>query len=387
MTIRIVHLITGLRVGGAEHMLEKLVTGMDRAAFSNTVVSLTSEGPIGARLRAAGIPVHALGMTGLLSLPRTLYRLGGLLRQDQPQMLQTWLYHADLVGTVTRALAYRNVRLLWNLRCSDMNLSDYSLATRMVLRLLAPLSHQPAGILTNSEAGRRHHIRLGYRDDGWTTIPNGFDLTQFQCAQRGTLRQALGVDTRTRLVGLVARLDPMKDHDNFIAMAERLAVSHPDLHFVLIGRGCTQAMPALAGARALLGHRLHLLGERADVAALLPDLDVLTLTSAYGEGFPNVLGEALACGVPSVATDVGDSARVLGDCGITVPPRDPQALADAVARILAMPDNERAAWQTRMRQRAEDNFSLPAVIARYESYYRTLAPQAAAGAVTVEKPN
>lgn len=387
MTIRIVHLITGLRVGGAEHMLEKLVTGMDGAAFSNVVISLTVEGPVGQRLRAAGIPVHALGMTGVLSLPRTLLRLGQLLRHYRPQVLQTWLYHADLVGTITRALAYRDARLLWNLRCSDMDLSDYSFATRMVLHLLAPLSRLPAGIITNSEAGRRHHVGLGYREEGWTTIPNGFDLSLFRRGEPGALRRALGVDERTRLVGLVARLDPMKDHGNFVGMAERLAGSHPDLQFVLIGRGCTPTAPALASARATLGRRLHLMGERGDVAALLPDLDVLTLTSAYGEGFPNVLGEALACGVPSVATDVGDSALVLGDCGFSVPPRDPQALADAVARILALPDGERAAWQARMRQRAENNFALPAVIAQYERYYRALAPQAATAAATAEKPN
>lgn len=386
MTIQIVHLITSLQVGGAEHMLEKLVTGMDDATFSPTVISLTTEGPIGRRLRDAGIPVYALGLTGPLTLPRALFRLHRLLTRLQPQVLQTWLYHADLVGSLTRIL-HSGTPLLWNLRCSDMDMSDYSHKTHFVLRLLALLSGLPKAIITNSEAGRQHHIGLGYRGDGWLTIPNGFDLTRFAPGNRGALRAELRLTPAEKVVGMVARFDPMKDHANFVEMAHKLAQSDPNLHFVLVGRGCTSDTALLEQAARALGPRLHLLGERHDVATLLPDFDVLVLSSAYGEGFPNVLGEALACGVPSVATDVGDAALILDDCGLTVPPRNPQALADAVARILAMPEPELAAWKARMRQRAESQFELTGVIARYESVYRKMALQPATPGMTIEKSN
>lgn len=386
MTIRIVHLIPTLQVGGAEHMLEKLVTGMDDKAFTTAVVTLTGEGPIGRRLRAAGIPIYALGMTGPATLPRTLFRLYRLLRQLQPHVLQTWLYHADLVGSIARFMVPKTP-LLWNLRCSDMNMAHYSRNTRLVLRLLGPLSRLPDCIVTNSEAGRDHHIGLGYRSSGWQTIPNGFDLTKFSPANRGALRSELRLMPNEKIVGMVARFDPMKDHANFLAMVRLLAARDPNLHFALVGRGCTTDTPLMEKAALEFGPRLHLLGERHDVASVLPDFDVLVLSSAYGEGFPNVLGEGLACAVPSVATDVGDAALILDDCGLIVPPRDPLALADAVTSILAKPETELAAWKLRMRQRAESLFSLPSVIARYESFYRKMALQPAATGLGLEKTN
>lgn len=374
MTTHVLHLITGLGVGGAEHMLEKLVLSMDRSEFSNTVVSVTGDDQIAERLRDAGVPVYSLGLTNAASLPRTILRLRRLILELQPDVMQTWLYHADLVGTVTHMTTPTNTKLLWNLRCSDMDMRQYSAGTRWVLRFLPMLSGNPLRIISNSEAGRQHHIRLGYRKSGWTILPNGFDLAKFKTkeAARQQVRRLLGIADTDFLIGMIARHDPMKDHPNFLAMARELIKRHSNMQFMLVGRGCEPDKPWSAGARAELGSRLHLLGERKDVADLLPALDVMTLTSAYGEGFPNVLGEALAAGVPSVATDVGDAARILGDCGIIVPPRSPDALAAAVQQIIDMPAAERAAWRQRMRQRAEREFNLADVTRRYEKLYREI---------------
>lgn len=374
MTKHVLHLITGLGVGGAEHMLEKLVLSMDRAEFRNTVVSVTRDDQIAGRLREAGISVHSLGLTNAASLPRTILRLRRLILELQPDIMQTWLYHADLVGTVTHMTTPTDTKLLWNLRCSDMDMRKYSMGTRWVLRLLPMLSGNPLRIISNSEAGRRHHITLGYRESGWTILPNGFDLAKFapRDAARQQLRQQLGIRDGDFLIGMIARHDPMKDHSNFFAMARQLAKQRNDVQFMLVGRGCEPDKEWNASARAELGPRLHLLGERKDVADLLPALDVMTLTSAYGEGFPNVLGEALAAGIPSVATDVGDAARILGDCGVIVPPRNPDALVGAVQQILNMPAAERDAWCQRMRQRAEREFNLADVAARYEKLYREI---------------
>lgn len=375
MTIRILHLITSLDTGGAERMLEKLVTGMDHGRFRNVVVSLKDEGVIGPRLRQAGIAVHALGMRGGIALPGRMLALARLIANMQPDILQTWLYHADLAGTLAHAFSGSRSLLAWNLRCSDMNLADYAASTRLVLRADAVLSRRPAFIITNSEAGKRHHVALGYRPKRWIDIPNGFDMTVFrpQPDAAGALRRELGLPDTARLAGMLARLDPMKDHGTFIAMAEQLAGRESDLHFLLAGRGCTAANAMLAAARQRLGGRLHLLGERQDVPALLAGLDVFLLTSAYGEGFPNVLGEALATGTPCVATDVGDAAAILGDCGIVTKPRDPQALAAAVMQVLARSPEQRAEMQSLARRRAEENFSLPTIVARYEAVYAEAA--------------
>ena len=374
MTIHVLHLITGLGVGGAEHMLEKLVLGMNRAEFRNTVVSVTGDGQIAARLREAGIPVYSLGLTHPASLVRTILRLRRLILELQPDIMQTWLYHADLVGTLTHMTTPTNTKLLWNLRCSDMDMRQYSAGTRWVLRFLPMLSGNPLQIISNSEAGRRHHVGLGSREDGWTILPNGFDLARFgpNEAARQRARQQLGISDTDSLVGIIARYDPMKDHANFFAMARQLAKQRSDVHFMLVGRGCEPGQAWTAAAKAELGGRLHLMGERKDVPDLLPALDIMTLTSAYGEGFPNVLGEALASGIPCVATDVGDAARILGNAGLVVPPRDPAALVAAVQKILDMPMAERDAWRQQMRQRAEQEFSLADVIARYERMYREI---------------
>lgn len=376
MTLRILHLITGLGTGGAEHMLEKLAGGMDRAQFSSAVISLTGEGAVGPRLRRSGIPVHALGIRGWQDVPGALLTLRRLVDDIQPDILQTWLYHADLVGTLVHWLARSPAALAWNLRCSDMNLADYALSTRLVLRAVVAISARPAFVVTNSEAGRRHHAALGYKPRRWVDIPNGFDTSLFRPRPEASsaLRAELGIPERTPVVGMVARLDPMKDHDTFVAMAGILAARHPEMRFVLVGRGCTAAAPLLAAAQRRLEGRLHLLGERQDIPMLLAGMDVGVLTSAYGEGFPNVLGEALATGLPCVATDVGDAAAILGDCGIVVPPRDAAALAAGVETLLARGDAERSAAQQRARRRAEENFSLQAAIRCYESVYSEAAP-------------
>lgn len=374
MTIHVLHLITGLGVGGAEHMLEKLVTGMNRPDFRNTVVSLTRDDQIGERLRQAGIPLYHFNMTHPLSLPRTVLQLRRLLMELQPDIIQTWLYHADLVGTLAHMITPIKAKLLWNLRCSDMDMSRYSAATRWVLRFLPPLSRRPRIIISNSEAGRLHHVGLGYREEDWVMLPNGFDLTIFRPDEQARLRlrKQLGLTEQDYLVGMIARRDPMKDHDNFLAMVRQITRQRSNVHFLLVGRGCE---PDTAwGSRVLAdsGARLHLLGEQKDIASLLPGIDIMALTSAYGEGFPNVLGEALATGLPCVATDVGDAALILDRCGIIVPPRNPDALVAGILRILDMPAAERAAWQQKMRQRADAEFNLVNITARYEALYRSV---------------
>lgn len=372
--VKVMHLITSLQVGGAERMLEKLATAMDPAGITNIVVSLQDPGPIGRQLQAQGIAVHALDIRGPFSLPAGLFRLWRLLRRHRPRILQSWLYHADLVALLARRLV-PSARLLWNIRCSDMNLADYGFGTRLVLRLLALASPLPDLVISNSESGRRHHDAIGYRARRWEIIPNGFDLDRFQPDPQAAARLAalLGLPAGTRMIAMVARFDPMKDHATFIAMAERLRTTHPDLHVLLAGRGCDAGNPMLAQAAARADGRLHLLGPRDDIAAILAGIDLLVLSSAYGEGFPNAVGEALACGTPCLGTNVGDVATIIGDCGAIVPPRDPAALAAAAARLLDMPAAERDGLRRRARQRAAENFALPVIVARYESLYRAVA--------------
>jgi glycosyltransferase involved in cell wall biosynthesis len=367
--ITVLHLITGLDRGGAEAMLAKLVAAADPARCRMVVVSMTDEGMVGAGIRAAGVPLYTLGLRRGRPSLTAIVRLLGVIRRERPQVLQSWLYHADLLALLASRLA-PGPALAWNLRCSDMELGRYSRQIRLARRVLAMASSRPAAVIVNSEAGRRFHEELGYRPAAWAVLPNGFDTDRFRPdpVARAAWRARLGLADDAFLVGMVARVDAMKDHATFLAAAAQVAERRRDVIFLLAGRGtqCVAPPPILAG-------RLHALGERDDIAEILAALDLAVLSSAFGEGFPNVLGEAMATGVTCIATDVGDGAAIIGDTGGIVPPRDPMALA---ARILAWLDRDAAARRKAgedARRRIVENFALPVIVERYQRLYERLA--------------
>ncbi|MDA8232969.1 MAG: glycosyltransferase [Magnetospirillum sp.] len=371
------HLITGLGSGGAERMLTRVAGMSDRNRFRHVVVSLTDEGFFGPVLRTAGIAVHSLGLRRGLPNPATLFRLVALLRREKPDVLMTWLYHADFLGTLAAPLA-GVPSLVWNLRCSDMDLRRYSRQSALVVKALARLSRVPDVVLANSRAGIAAHRALGYTPRRWEMIPNGLDLAEFtpDPDARSGFRQQLGLAPDDVVVGMVGRFDPMKDHATFLGALAAASRCRPRVRGLLVGRGTEPgeaALDALVGESGL-GDRLMRLGERRDIPKILPAFDVLVSASAFGEGFPNVVAEAMACGVPAVVTDVGDSREVVGDAGFVVPPRSPERLAGALDRVLALPrDSLRALGET-ARNRAVERFSLAQVVDRYEALFAALSP-------------
>ncbi len=373
--MRVLHLITELSTGGAETMLYRLLSAMDRTSFESRVVALAEIGPVGDAIRDLGIPVTTLGMPRAVPSPAGLTRLWRLLRDFRPHVLQTWMYHADLLGTVASG-AVRVPALVWNIRCSDMDLGRYRRLTRWVVRACVHLSPRPSAIVVNSEAGRRRHEEMGYRPRRWMFIPNGFDLDRFRpdVVARTLVRRELGLANETPLIGLVARFDPMKDHRTFLQAAARLYERRPDVHYLLCGRGVDSANSALENmVRDLgIGRVVHLLGERRDIPTMTASLDVATMSSAFGEGFPSVVGEAMACGVPCAVTDVGDAALIVGDTGRVVPPGDPRRLAEAMEDLLEIGPEGRRRLGEAARRRIADNFALPAIATRYEKLYEEL---------------
>jgi glycosyltransferase involved in cell wall biosynthesis len=372
VTLRICHLITDLDVGGAERSLVNLLAGLDRARFECSVVSLIEPGPMARPLAAAGIPITALGMrrgrpsvAGLASLVRHL-------RRTRPVILQTWLYHADLAGTLAAWFA-RPDRLLWNVRCSDMTQTPGDRSIHWIVRLLATLSGRPDAIVVNSTGGRLFHQAAGYRPRKWCDIPNGVDVEQFRPRpeERALLRAKLGLGSDATVVGFVARDHPMKDYETFLRAAAAFSKARGTAQFVMCGQGFGQENLELreALARHGLSERTRLLGSRSDMEDVYPVFDALALSSAYGEGFPNVLIEAMACGVPCVATDVGDGREILGDVGVIVPARDPQALAHGLETVRAWDAGPAGA---RARARVVAEYSLARMRARYEALYEAV---------------
>jgi glycosyltransferase involved in cell wall biosynthesis len=370
LPIRICHLITSLDTGGAERSLVNLVTAMNRDEFDNEVVTLLKPGPMAQTLAQTGIPVTSMGM-GRRPNPAALLSLIRYLRAKKPAILQTWLYHADFFGTVAVFFA-KLEHLIWNVRSSEIDYSGIRRSTRYLARFLAMLSRRPDAIVVNSQDGQRYHDRIGYRPKQWVNIPNGVDLERFRPrrSEQAMLRTRLGIPADAAVIGLIARYHPMKDIETFLRAAARFQQDHENVKFVLCGDGLSPDNTPLARlVRTLdLERNIVLLGPRSDVELIYPALDVLTLCSIYGEGFPNVLCEAMACDVPCVATDVGDSAAIIGDSGLIVPRRDPEALARAWHALL-----EKRPVIESVRSRVAACYSLEKMCARYESFYRSLA--------------
>ena len=374
--VLVTHIITDLSTGGAEIMLLKLLSHIDRQRFDSRVISLTNSGPIGDRLEALDIPVQALRMRPGIPDPIAIFRLAGWLRSNPPALVQTWMYHADLVGGVAARLAGREP-VIWGIRNSNLDVVHSRRSTRWTVRVCTFLSRWvPQRIVSCSETARRIHAGLGYAADKMIVIPNGFNLDLY-CpdGQAGvSVRQELGISANAKLVGLVARFDPQKDHRSFIQAAVDIRARLPETHFLLCGDGITWENKLLAGWIDVQGMHdfFHLLGRREDIPRLSAAMDIACSSSAYGEAFSNVLGEAMASGVPCAVTDVGDSAYIVGDTGKVVAPNNPQALAGAVVELLDLPAERRRELGQAARRRMQQSFDIRAVVNQYEQLYTSL---------------
>ena len=374
LPLRVVHVISGLELGGAETMLYQLLAGTDLERFPSEVVSMTTRGLVGERIAQLGVPVHALGMRRGLPTPWHLLPLVRLLRRARPDVIQTWMYHADLFGGVAGRLAGR-IPVVWGIHHTRLERESTPAGTLWTARVNARLSHRlPARIVCCSEATRRVHVQMGYAADKMLVIPNGIDLDRFRPdpEARASVRVELGLGPDALLIGMAARFHPLKDHRNFVLAASRIA-DLPGVHFLLCGEGMVAENAVLSGwiEQAGLSGRFHLLGRREDMPRLFASLDLSTLSSR-SEAFPLVVGEAMASGVPCVVTDVGDSAEIVGTTGLVVPPEDPEALAAAWRELIEGGPELMGRLGQLARRRIEERYSLQASVSKYQNLYHLL---------------
>lgn len=377
----VVHVITDLSSGGAQRMLSRVATDTHPRhgrPVRHEVVSLMDRGVYAETLEASGVAVTCLGLRGLGGVPRAIARLARLLRARRPQVVQTWLYHADFLGLLAARLAGLGAHVVWNVRCSDMRLDRYAWTTRALVRVLAALSRYPAAVVVNSRAGRRWHAELGYRPRRWVDLPNGFPTAIWtpDPDTRARRRAELGVPDTATLFVCAARVDPMKDHETLLAAFEQARNAGADVRLMLVGQGTEHAagpLKRLDEDQTLAANVLTLGEVTHGYRALLLASDALVLPSAFGEGFPNVLGEAMCLERPCIATDVGDAAEVVGDTGRIVPPGSPAALADALSEFSAMPAARRRALGRRARQRIVRAYDLDDVLDAYGALYSEVA--------------
>jgi len=371
---KIIHIVTGLSTGGAEMMLYKLLSVTDRNFFNPTVISLTDCGPIGLRIKGLEIPVYSVGIKKDLSMPIALCRFIKLLNKLQPNLIQGWMYHANLATSLASWFIPYNIPVLWNIRHTPYKLKDEKKLTAFLIRLNAILSSRPTMILYNSRVSAHRHELLGFSNKYQEVIPNGFDCNYFKPSKdaRLKLRNYLGLNEKTFLIGLIARYHPMKDHITFIQAARRLVAQYPDVHFILAGRGVDEANSILTKIiqEVNLMRNIHLLGECSNMPEIIAALDISTNTSSWGESFPNVVGESMACGVPCVVTDIGDSASIVGDTGIVIPTKNIDELVKAWIKLIKIGSEGRKHLGQKARKRIMNNFSLSKVIKDYEKTYR-----------------
>jgi glycosyltransferase involved in cell wall biosynthesis len=279
------------------------------------------------------------------------------------------MYHGNVAAAFCRLTNASRAPLLWSVHQTLSGFKNEKLGTALAIRTGRILSGVPLRIIYNSHESAKQHEALGYRADKTAMVASGFDTDLFKPDPelRRALRAQINVNDEMLLVGVVGRVHPMKDHPNFLRAAHKVKAVLPEANFLLAGRGTASADIATLVDRFGLSERVHVLGERNDVAAIMAALDIFVLPSAWGEAFPNVVGEAMACGVPCIVTDVGDAARIVGDTGFVVPPRDSDELARTIVALLKRPD--RKTLGARARERIISEYSLRTMTASYAKLY------------------
>jgi glycosyltransferase involved in cell wall biosynthesis len=357
-------------------MLCRMLAETDLDRFAPVVISLIDRGDLRGRIQGLGIPVHTLGMKPGLPSALGFWRLIRLMRHLKPDFVIGWMYHSCLAAQLARFFLPRRTKVFWSVHCVSVSAEKF--LTKILIHVCAIFSRLADRIVFVSHASQSHHRDYGYDLSRSCVIPNGIKTSEFtpSAEARASLRRELGLPRDVVLIGTAGRYHPTKDHANFLHAAALTARKYPQVNFVMIGRGMNgqnTALRQLIEAAGLNGS-VHLLGERNDVPRITGALDLFSLSS-YTESFPNVIGEAMACEVACAVTSVGDAALIVGETGVVVPPRDPDALAAAWMRIIELGREGRKALGRSARLRVIERFQLSSVVARYEALYSTPSPK------------
>jgi glycosyltransferase involved in cell wall biosynthesis len=382
---KIMHVITTLGPAGAETMLCRIISAMDSSRFENEIVSLTGILDLAERMERIGVRVRTLGMKKRVPNPLLVIRLAQWIRESRPDVIHTWMYHANLIGALAARVA-GHVPVVWGIHHSALDPRIDKRRTMLVNRACALLSRRlPVRIACCSEASLRLHKELGYDAARLEVIPNGFDLEQVKPdpTARASLREELGIPKDTILVGMAARFHPHKDHRNFLRAAAQLHKQKPEVRFLLCGLDITRENSQLAGWIEAAGLRdcCHLLGLHQDMPRFFAGIDIAT-TASRSEAFPIVIGEAMACATPCVVTDVGDSAIIVGQTGIVVPPGNPTSLAEAWQKLIEAGQEVRRRLGMAARHRVQEHFAISIIVERYQAIYAQLAAATLCGEVS-----
>ena len=371
--MRVVFLVRSLNYGGAERQLLLLAKGLDKNRFEPVVLCFYGGGPLQTELLQAGIRVISLNKRNRWDVAGFLWRLAHKVIELKPDVLHGYLPVPNFLAALLKLL-YPSMRVVMGVRTSGKDLDRYDWTYRASFwleRLFAGLADL---VILNSQAGKAAYVKKGFRPEKMTVISNGIDTGIYSPNREAgrELREEWGVPATAVMIGIIGRLDPMKGHAIFLQAAARL--DSPRLRFAVVGDGAQAYRQDLVNLGGSLGlaNRLVWAASRRDVAQVYNALDICCSASLFGVGFPNVVGEAMACGVPCVVTDVGDSAWVAGAGGLTVVPNDCNALSETLARISRLSSEERFALGQQARKRIVENFSVERMVRRTEEALEAL---------------
>ncbi|MDP4545696.1 glycosyltransferase [Psychrobacter faecalis] len=370
--MKIVHIITGLNNGGAEGVLYRLVThDQDN---EHIVISMMDAGKYGPMLLDKGVKLYCLNMDQGKFSPKAIVKLYKILKKTKPNVVQTWMYHADLIGGLTAKIAgVKNI--FWNLRHTSFDSDHTKASTIKIARLNAKLSKIiPKKIISCAQAAVKTHTDLGYDEEKIVVIGNGYDLSTFKIDDdsRNLIRDELNIG-KNPVIGMVGRYDPQKNHKGLI---EALAIVKKNgyvFDLILVGRDLNEKNKTLLSQirKSGLYEQTHLLDQRNDIPSIMNALDLHVLSSSYGEGFPNVIAEAMACGTPCIATDVGDSKKIIDSFGVVIPPNNVPALSNAIISFLNLMKSEQEwnAFRINGKNHIRSNFSIEVMISNYRKIW------------------
>jgi glycosyltransferase involved in cell wall biosynthesis len=335
--VKILFLIRSLNYGGQERQLVLLSKRLCERGHDVVLAIFYAGGPLQQELVDSKVRIRALKKRGRWDVLRFLWKVSQVLCEERPDVIHGYLLEPNIISVLCKPL-FPKMKVVWGVRSSNLDFKDYDWLMRLSCKLNVWLSRFPDRIIANSHAGHRHSVSTGYPAEKIVVIPNGIDTERFRPDpnSRSRMRSEWGVAEHEKLIGLVGRLDPMKDHPTFLEAAAMLAHKWPQVRFVCVGHGPDDYLARLQTLAVRLGLEGRVLwaGARQDMPAVHNALDIAVNSSCYGEGLSNAVAEAMACGVPCVVTNIGDSALVVGHVGEVVPPKDPVALKNAIEKVL-----------------------------------------------------
>lgn len=375
MKVKVCHIITGLTVGGAESMLYKLLKYSDKGRFESIVISLSDIGPIGEKIiKDCAIEVYSLGMRPNSPSIKKMMKLVRLLKEIKPDLIQSWMYHSDLIALIASKLAGIKP-VIWGIHHSDLSIENNKRLTIAIAKICSKLSGLTSKIVCCSNASYDAHEKIGYSKEKMIVIPNGFELSKYK--PNSTMKEEfLGrvhIEPNNDIIfGTVGRWDVLKDYPNLINAADILVNKKGKTNFKILMCGNkldknNGTLKKLINDKGL-GDYFELLGRRDDIHDFMAAIDYFILSSK-GEGFPNVLGEAMACETPCITTDVGDSAYIVENTGLIVRPSYSEDMAVAMVTFMSLSNENRVKLGVAARKRIQESFEIGLIVKKYEDLY------------------